>query len=445
MIFDTPPFLALWSRAAPRVARLAELLPSHPAAPCLVHIASETALRMGQQMHGLIDPILESGFAVITSPAAHATGDEVVAGWRCAFAVAAVMKAALLLARDADGAEEAVRLADCALLLGGGGTWDGGELGRVCHPLIRLAVRRCGGRSTAAVGAAGLRRGGRRRRREAMEESGVGEAVGDAAGSELDLAAAVERAVIAGRGVKLLGAMEDWGARRSWAADMPALRRALALRWAPAEVGVHTWSQGMGHMPPAQAQQRLVRLDTFIDNVVLGADPALLSAGATRPLAITASVPVTAAKCTGYVAQHLLVQSVPELLAGIGTQVLRVAGDADPDATRWASRAWLGPAGTVTPLHFDHHDNVLCQLLGSKLILLVYGEDAAMYPCAEVPNASMVDAERPDADRFPLFSATRRTCTILGPGEAIFIPRGVWHCARSLSPSLSISMWFQRP
>jgi len=32
--------------------------------------------------------------------------------------------------------------------------------------------------------------------------------------------------------------------------------------------------------------------------------------------------------------------------------------------------AWLGPAGTVTPLHFDSYDNILTQVVGYKRIRL---------------------------------------------------------------------------
>ena len=36
------------------------------------------------------------------------------------------------------------------------------------------------------------------------------------------------------------------------------------------------------------------------------------------------------------------------------------------------TNAWLGPAGTVTPLHFDSYDNVLTQAFGTKRVRL-YG------------------------------------------------------------------------
>ena len=56
-------------------------------------------------------------------------------------------------------------------------------------------------------------------------------------------------------------------------------------------------------------------------------------------------------------------------------------------------------AGTVTPLHFDWHDNILVQLSGRKLILLYPPEcTEALYPMAGVRNASQVHAEAPNSD-----------------------------------------------
>ena len=193
--------------------------------------------------------------------------------------------------------------------------------------------------------------------------------------------------------------------------------------------------------------QVLRRFDEFVDAVVLGGKIAECESG--PPLAITSVVPVTSSKCAGYVAQHLLFQQCPHLLDGIGERFLCLAGDACPHQTRQHGRVWIGPEGTVTPLHFDWHENVLCQLIGSKLVLLCEGgiePDAreAFYPCDGVPNASRVDAEAPDLAAFPLFARVKRRVCVLSPGQALFIPRGVWHYVRSLTPSVSASFWFDQ-
>ena len=64
----------------------------------------------------------------------------------------------------------------------------------------------------------------------------------------------------------------------------------------------------------------------------------------------------------GYMAQHPLFDQVPELAADVRP----------PEAVRrgklHSANAWLGPAGTVSPLHFDPQHNLLCQAVGSKYV-----------------------------------------------------------------------------
>jgi lysine-specific demethylase 8 len=56
---------------------------------------------------------------------------------------------------------------------------------------------------------------------------------------------------------------------------------------------------------------------------------------------------------------------------------------------------------------------------------------------------SAVDVEAADAvAHFPKFAHAEHTEVILGPGESLFIPAGVWHYVRSLSTAFSISFWF---
>ena len=50
--------------------------------------------------------------------------------------------------------------------------------------------------------------------------------------------------------------------------------------------------------------------------------------------------------------------------------------------------------------------------------------------------------EAPDLDRYPLFADAKYTETVLEAGEVLFIPEGVWHYCRSLSPSYSINFWW---
>lgn len=56
-----------------------------------------------------------------------------------------------------------------------------------------------------------------------------------------------------------------------------------------------------------------------------------------------------------YIAQHPLFEQLPALTTDFQQPSL-VAGQVDQ------SNAWIGTAGTVTPLHFDSYDNFLCQV-----------------------------------------------------------------------------------
>lgn len=58
---------------------------------------------------------------------------------------------------------------------------------------------------------------------------------------------------------------------------------------------------------------------------------------------------------TAYIAQHPLFEQLPDLTADFDQPSL-MAGETEQ------SNAWIGTAGTVTPLHFDSYDNFLCQV-----------------------------------------------------------------------------------
>lgn len=45
-------------------------------------------------------------------------------------------------------------------------------------------------------------------------------------------------------------------------------------------------------------------------------------------------------------------------------------------------------------------------------------------------------------EKFPLLSQAKYSEAILGPGDALYMPAGVWHYVRSLETSLSINYWF---
>ena len=114
-----------------------------------------------------------------------------------------------------------------------------------------------------------------------------------------------------------------------------------------------------------------------------------------------------------------------------------------PDRT-YPMTFWIGKE-SVTPLHFDANDNVFFQIMGTKKIILISPEDypnVYLNPNRKLGHMSLVrDAENPDLQQFPDFAkVTTMECT-LGPGDAIFIPKGWLHYLRTEEISVSINFW----
>lgn len=109
-----------------------------------------------------------------------------------------------------------------------------------------------------------------------------------------------------------------------------------------------------------------------------------------------------------------------------------------------AVNVWFGPQGTVSPLHFDPKDNLLCQVVGKKYLrLYAPSESAKLYPVEGLlSNTSQVDVEDPDLANFPQFASANYLDCVLDEGEMLYIPPRYWHFVRSLSTSISVSFWW---
>jgi hypothetical protein len=107
---------------------------------------------------------------------------------------------------------------------------------------------------------------------------------------------------------------------------------------------------------------------------------------------------------------------------------------------------WFGPAGTLTPLHHDTANVLLCQVYGRKKFLLFPSFELFLTHDPHHGVHSPIDPEHPDLDLYPeLAEATRREVE-LSAGEALFIPVGWWHHVRALEVSISASFTnFKRP
>mmetsp|Transcript_2412 Transcript_2412/g.3523 ORF Transcript_2412/g.3523 Transcript_2412/m.3523 type:complete len:330 (-) Transcript_2412:308-1297(-) len=146
---------------------------------------------------------------------------------------------------------------------------------------------------------------------------------------------------------------------------------------------------------------------------------------------------------------------------------------------------WLGPTGTVSPLHYDPLDNLLMQIVGEKRVILYPRtvEDVLFFPKPLVHaqqveekeieneeknrnassinwhyagsdgnqyNTSPINVEDPDYEKYPHFaqSPTPYECTI-GPGDILYIPKKWWHHVRALETveddgfCLSVNAWWR--
>ena len=107
-------------------------------------------------------------------------------------------------------------------------------------------------------------------------------------------------------------------------------------------------------------------------------------------------------------------------------------------------RFWVGPAGTVTPLHCDYDDNIFAQVWGRKRIFLSPPHhDAFLYPSEAnaILFGSPVDPEAPDFERFPLARQASLIECIVEPGDMLYVPAGWYHQVRALTFSLSSNRW----
>jgi lysine-specific demethylase 8 len=147
----------------------------------------------------------------------------------------------------------------------------------------------------------------------------------------------------------------------------------------------------------------------------------------------------------GYLAQHAFLDRAPALAAEAPAPRYIPAGRTP------LRQLWLGPGGTITPLHRDPYDNLLCQAYGTKAVRLYAAAQApslyAFQQPAALRNTSRCEVWDPrggtaTAAAFPAFAAAPFWEGVLAPGEALALPRGVWHAVRSLDASISLSFWW---
>lgn len=109
-------------------------------------------------------------------------------------------------------------------------------------------------------------------------------------------------------------------------------------------------------------------------------------------------------------------------------------------------KVWLGPAGTVTPLHCDCDDNLLAQVWGSKRLVLYPPSQADLFdpqPRSQVLFGSSFDPESPDYAAHPRAQKAQAVQCTVKAGDLLYLPANWMHHVRALEFSLSINRWSQ--
>ena len=99
---------------------------------------------------------------------------------------------------------------------------------------------------------------------------------------------------------------------------------------------------------------------------------------------------------------------------------------------------WIGPAGTVTPLHHDNTHNMFIQIHGRKRFRLIPTMQAP-YVYNHVGVFCAVDVLDPKPEQFPLYAKTTPIEIVVEPGDFLYIPMTWWHHVVAETPSISLS------
>ncbi|KAK9379515.1 uncharacterized protein V2V93DRAFT_392054 [Kockiozyma suomiensis] len=206
-----------------------------------------------------------------------------------------------------------------------------------------------------------------------------------------------------------------------------------------------------------------------------------------------------------YMAQHDLLQQITSLRKDVVVPdlIYNSAVFGRSNNVHVTMNSWVGPSGTISPLHTDPNNNILVQIVGYKYVRLyspqipiqemyprvednidmsntsevllergcygaLFGDnDALDYQCSTLDDEGLASGakgtESSKASSSDLFETMRTRMRekrnyrdqydnfnwdssylecVLEPGNGLFIPAGWWHYVRSLSPSFSVNFWF---
>ena len=141
-----------------------------------------------------------------------------------------------------------------------------------------------------------------------------------------------------------------------------------------------------------------------------------------------------------YLVGRNLILERPEF-CGLLNDIINPSGFLDPDALNHRNvKLWIGPRGTVTPLHHDRGSVLFGQVSGHKHVKLISPFHLpAMYNDPSTCYSEVALDGEIDLDRFPLMRDVVVGETLIGPGDFLLIPVAWWHWVRALDPSISLT------
>jgi hypothetical protein len=146
-----------------------------------------------------------------------------------------------------------------------------------------------------------------------------------------------------------------------------------------------------------------------------------------------------------YLSQWEVLREFPELKADFAIRTLW------PGWRLTWQYAFVGPAHTVTGLHYDFPDNWFCQVRGLKEVILVTSDQSRhMCPSRKFDwgaTLSAIDITRladQQRERFE-FEKVRGLYARVEAGDALFIPKGTWHAVVAREPSISLAVFGLTP
>jgi hypothetical protein len=102
-----------------------------------------------------------------------------------------------------------------------------------------------------------------------------------------------------------------------------------------------------------------------------------------------------------------------------------------------------GPGGKFPYIHLDyyHLSAWVNQLYGHKeFTVWPRGQEKYLYPDPNDPWRSVIpDFENVDLEKYPLWKKATPIKFVMGPGESLYIPVGIWHTAKSLDTTISVA------